>query len=69
MCRSFFKIKKKMKNVKKTGTLHIASLLFSISHKASSMRKYVNQIWFILIEEALWEMENNEEAMCEALNF
>ena len=29
-----------------SGTLHIASLLFSIFHKASFMRKYVDQIWF-----------------------
>ena len=29
----------------RSGTLHIAPLLFSIYHKASSMSKYGDQIW------------------------
>ena len=28
-----------------SGTLHIASSLFPIFHKAFSMRKYLDQIW------------------------
>ena len=56
-----------------SGTLPIASSLFSIINKASSMRSMLIQFDF-LIEEALWKvennevalwkMENNEEAMC-----
>ena len=31
----------------KIGTLHFASSLFSIFHKATSMRKYVDRVWFM----------------------
>ena len=47
----------------KSRPLHIAFSLFSIFIKASSSRKPIWSTYF-LIEEALWKMENNEEAMC-----
>ena len=38
---------------KQSGTLHVASLLFSIFHNASSMRKYMLIKFRFLIKEAL----------------
>ena len=51
-----------LKRSMQSRTLHIVFSLFSIFHKASFMRKYVDRI-LLPIEEALWKMENNKGAM------
>ena len=48
----------------RSGTLHIASSLFFIFQKVSSIRKYADQILSFFIQEALGKTKINKEAMC-----